>query len=187
MKTLTIEDIRDLSPCYDPVKYLSKNWKGNVIDILDVNDCPVEDRIWVVTKLLDDKTNRLFAVDCAKRALDRIEDPDPRSLKAVEIAEKYAYGNATDKELGAAWDAANSAACDANSAARSAAYAAYYAARDAASSAAWDAAWSAAWSAARDAWDAAYAARGAEKETQIERFKEIILQTTKVSENLIQE
>ena len=94
---------------------------------------------------MSDKDMRLFAVWCAREALKLLKNPDPRSLNACDVAERFANGQATSDELDAARDAAWSAAMDADSdAARSAARAA---ARDAA----WAAAWSAAWSAARDA------------------------------------
>ena len=104
--------------------------------------CPRADwLLWILHKLNrrpDDRTLRLFAVWCARntplsdgrKVGDRLTDP--RSLAALEVAERYANGNATDSELAAAWDAAQSAAWDA------------------ARSTAWDAAWDAAWSAQAD-------------------------------------
>ena len=82
---------------------------------------------------------RLYAVWCAKQVKHLMEDQ--RSLEALEVAERHAYGEATDAELDAArdaaWDAARAAAWDA--------------ARDAAWGAARAAAWDAAWAAARAA------------------------------------
>ena len=97
----------------------------------------------------NDRTLRLFAVWCARESLKLVKEPDPRSIYACDVAEKYANGQATKEELDAAsyaaWDAAMDAAWDA--------------ARDAA----WDAAWDAAsYAASYAAWDAAsYAARAA--------------------------
>ena len=123
MKTYTIDDIRNLDPepCYDPTRYLEESWTGTLVDILRVTDCPAEDRIWVVAGFLDDRTNRLFAVWCARNALSLIDNPDPRSIAACDIAERYANGVATNYELAAAGDAAR--------------YASW--------AAAWDAAWDA--------------------------------------------
>ena len=91
----------------------------------------------------NDKTLRLFAVWCAREALKLIDSPDQRSINAIDVAEKYANGEATQEELDAAsyaaWDAASYAASAAAS------YAAWYAA----SYAAWYAAWYAASDAAR--------------------------------------
>ncbi len=76
-----------------------------------------------------DRELRLFACDCAER--DQPNNKRPR--KAIEVARRFANGQATQEELTAAWDAA----------------------RDAARDAAWDAAWNAARNAVRDAaWDA---------------------------------
>ena len=107
----TIDDIRKLKPCYDPGLYLPEDWTGTALDILKFDAAPAEDRLWVVlhTGWIDDKTLRLFAVWCTREALKLIDNPDPRSVDAVDVAERYANGDATDDELAAACDAA----CDA--------------------------------------------------------------------------
>ena len=94
-----------------------------------------EDIHWALAMaaVASDRVLREHACWCARRALALVPDPDPRRLKAVEVAERFALGEATRDELAAA--------------------------RDAAWAAAWDAAWAAAWAAARDAardaaWDA---------------------------------
>ena len=98
---------------------------------------------------------RLFACDCAERALDRLAERgvavDARSRSAVAVSRQYAEGVATVDELSAAWAAAWAAAGDA---ARAAAWAAAgdaagAAARAAARAAAGDAAGDAAWDAER--------------------------------------
>jgi hypothetical protein len=100
---------------------------------------------------LSDKQLRLFAVRCARRVQHLMTDP--RSIAALDVAERHANRQATDEELKVARDAANAAWAAAN-----AAWAAANAAWDAAN-AAWaagaaaraaGAAW-AAWAAARDA------------------------------------
>ena len=77
-----------------------------------------------------DATDALHEFACwsAERALNRLDNPDPRSLKAIEVKRKWLRSEATDAELAAAWAAASAAA-------RAAAWAAW-----AASGAAWDAA-----------------------------------------------
>ena len=135
-----MSDIRALAPCYNPSRYLPEDWRGTAADVLAVVECPPEDRLWVVLHQgwIDDRTMRLFAVWCARQALALIENPDPCSVAACDVAERYANGAATGDELAAAraaaWDAARAAAWAAAS----------------------DAAWAAARAAARDAaWDAA--------------------------------
>ena len=127
----TIQDIRNLDPCYDPTRYAPEDWTGTALDVLKADNVPVEDRFWVVFHegWIDDKTLRLFAVWCAREALKLIDNPDPRSVAACAVSERYANGEATSEELSAAWDAAWAAAWDA----------AWDAARDAARAAAWDA------------------------------------------------
>ena len=112
MKTYTLDDIRNLDPkpCYDPERYAPEDWTGTLVDILRAEAVPAEDRIWVVAGFLDDRTNRLFAVWCARNALSLIDNPDPRSIAACDIAERYANGVATNYELAAAKAAAGDAA-----------------------------------------------------------------------------
>ena len=167
-------------------------WLGPVIWIAEGNGDCVKDDFKVVyrrARLIsrvehwNDISARLFAADCAERALKIANDK--RCDAAVEAARLFAFGliddNARDAARDAAWDAAGAAARDAAwdaawDAARAAAGAAAWAAagaaardaaraaagaaaRDAARDAAWDAAWDAARAAAWDAaWDAARAA-----------------------------
>jgi len=98
-----------------------------------------QDLIWVAIRkgVLTDKELRLFAVFCARQNQHLLTDP--RSLAAIEVAEKYAMGDATDAELSDAADRAAAAAdadADAADAARAAARAAAAAAARAAAAAA---------------------------------------------------
>ena len=106
-----------------------------------------------------DREIRLFAVACARHVQHLTTDP--RSHAALDVAERYATGEATSAELAvartAAWAAARAAARDT----------AWDAAWDAAFAAAFAAAWAAAGGAA---WDAAWAA---EREWQAQKFIEI--------------
>ena len=95
----------------------------------------------------DERIARLFAADCAEAVLhiyERWVPGDSRPREAVEVARRFANGDATRAELAAAGDAARAAA---------------WAARPAVGGAAWTA-W-AAGDAARDAAGAARAAAGA--------------------------
>ena len=160
MKTMTVEDIMKHNPCYTRERIIEL-WAGReALSFADVAklDIPDVDKIWAgVHFYMDDRQHRLFAVRCARRALSRILDPNPRGVAACDVAERFANGEASEEELTAASDAASAAwsaaRSDASYAARSARSAASYAARDAAWSAASDAASDAAEFAARsDAW-----------------------------------
>jgi len=166
MKTFTIADIRSWKPCCDPSKHLPKGWSGTVLDILRHETIPPQDKLWVVCRenLIDAKTLRLFAVWCARKVQHLM--PDQRSLDALDVAERYANGQATRDELAAAWAAARASAWDA----------AWVAAWAAARASAWDAAWASAWDAARgsaraSAWDTA---RDAAWEKQIVKLIEMV-------------
>ena len=70
---------------------------------------------------------RLFACDCAERALKHVEKPDSRSTDAIKVSRRFAFGLATKRELDVATNAARDVAANT------------------ATSAAWDATWRPAW------------------------------------------
>jgi hypothetical protein len=155
----TLNKIREQYPCSDGWKKLLTNLEKTEADdealslltILESNG--LYDALWCLSACDGiEKEARLYAVACARRVQHLMNDQ--RSIDALDVAERYAYGNATNQELEdarTAW----AAVCDAASYAAS--YAAWDAARDAARGAA-----SAAWSAVRgDANAAAWAARSA--------------------------
>jgi hypothetical protein len=117
--------------------------------------------LWVATRpgVLTDRELRKFAVWCARQVQHLMTDP--RSVAALDVAERHADGLATDEELRAA-------RADARDAARAAAWAAWATARAAAEAArataraAAEAARAAAWAAAEAARAAADAARNAQ-------------------------
>jgi hypothetical protein len=173
-------------------------------EVAEATGVLAEDRYWalVYASGASECILREHACWCARRALQSVNDPDPRSVAAVEVAERYVRGEATAEELSDAWsaacNAAHSAACNAahsavhsaaysvaDSAAESAAYsvaesAAYNTAQSAAESAAQSAVWaacSAAWSVVHSAvLNAAYnAAYNAER---IEQVKDLARRLT---------
>ena len=106
---------------------------------------PQHERVW-----------RLFRVWCARRVQHLLTDP--RSLAALDVAERHANGMATDDELRAARDAAREAQAAAWATAGTA-----WAAR----AAAWDGVVWAAWAAARAAGDG-------ERDAQVAEFLRIV-------------
>lgn len=165
MKT-TLNQIRDKSPCTDGWKKLLANLGKTQADdeplsittVLDSNG--IDDALWCLRAVKGhDREIRLFAVWCARQVQHLMTDP--RSLAALDVAERFSNGEATDSERAAAWDAA------------------WDAAGDAAGVAAWDAAGVAAWAAARAvagaaAWAVAgAAARDAAWAAQEKRLREL--------------
>ena len=166
MKSITLEEFKGFSPCWletpegreklESIGRRKERWTA--VDILDLpeDEVSAEDKIWAVTQtgLIEDEKLHEFACRCAEEALKRVDNPDPRSVAAIESKRKWLRGEISDEELtaasAAAWDAAWDAARDA---ARAAARAA---ASDAASDAARAAARAAAWAASDAASDAAW-------------------------------
>jgi hypothetical protein len=156
---ITRESLRAARACYSDARIAelvpAKGLSPAEVAALPI---PAVDRHWALVYAAGgtDRTLREHACWCARQALALVTSPDPRSVAAVEVAERHARGEATDAELDAARAAAWAAARDA---ARAAAWdAAWDAARDAARDAAWDAARDAAWDAWAAARDAARAA-----------------------------
>jgi hypothetical protein len=154
----TLNKIRAHGPCTNGwaklLRHLGKTQADDeplaLATILDSNG--LDDALWCLRAVdSHQREMRLYAVWCARQVQHLMTDP--RSLAALDVAERYANGEATDAELAAARDAASAAAWEA---AREAAWAAAWAAaRDAARGAAWEAAWEA-------AREAAWAAQTAE-------------------------
>ena len=159
MNKVTLQQIIDFNPCYAPSKYLSEGWEGTAMDILNITDCPQEDRLWVVLRneFFSDKELRLFAVWCARQALAIPGNESEICSNTCDVAERYANGEATKEELAAAM-----AAMDARAATMAAARASARAAMDAR-----DSAWDSAWATMAAARDSAWAA-------QIEHLKTIL-------------
>ena len=186
MITTTLKRIRDHHPCADGwtklLKHLGKTQADDeplqFSEILRING--LDDALWCCrAEPQYAKEWRLYAVWCARRVQHLMADP--RSVAALDVADRYANGKATADELAAARDAAWNAARNA----------AWDAAWNAAWATAWDAAWNAAWNVARNAaraaaWDAAWATaraaagdavRDAARDAQTAEFLRVVTET----------
>ena len=143
MKT-TLNKIRAHGPCsngwYKLLRHLNKTRADDeplsLVTILDLNG--IGDAIWCL-RAVDgyDREMRLFAVACARDVQHLMKDQ--RSINAIDTAELFAIGEATEWELGAAWSVAEYAATEAEDAldfSADAAWCATYAADRSASAAA---------------------------------------------------
>ena len=167
----TLNRIREHGPCAAGWKKLLAHLGKTTADdeplafaeILKSNG--LDDALWCLrAEPQHSREWRLFAVRCARRVQHLMTDP--RSIAALDVAERHAGRLATDDELAAAGDAARDAAGDA------AGDAAWAATRDAAVAAAWAAAWDAAGAAAGVAVGAATRAAMAAD------FLEIVIEVT---------
>ncbi|VCM75067.1 putative bacteriophage protein [Burkholderia pseudomallei] len=198
--TVTLAALREAGACYEGYNKLVRSIQGKafsaedadrnsyipfkhdaeipLLDILKSNG--LDDALWTLRCISGaDRDLRLFAVWCARQVEHLMQDQ--RSKDALNVAERFANGEATDEERAAARDAARDAA---RAAARDAARAA---ARDAAWATAWGAAWAAAGGAAGAAaraaaegaaWAAAGGAAGAAAlDAQKEMFERMCLGT----------
>ena len=161
MKT-TLNQIREQSPCSDGWTKLLKNLGKtgpddaplSIITILDSNG--LDDALWCLRAVKDqDREIRLYAVWCARQVQHLMTDP--RSIEALDVAERFANGDATDSELDAAWAAAGAAA--------------WAAARGAAGAAAGASAWAGAGAAAGAV--AGAAARAAAGAAQSQKLRDV--------------
>ena len=161
----TINELREHDPDDPVIERLSKTYADDapikISAIFASNG--IEAALWCL-RAVDgyDKELRLYAVWCVRQVQHLLTDK--RSLAALDVAERHAYGRASDAELDAAWAAAWEAAASttASDAGLDAAWAAASAARAAAREAAGEAAAgaaSAAEAAARAAASTAQAAK----------------------------
>ena len=170
-KAVTVDDILAWKPCDEwnrerIAAAFGDRKRVSPLEILAADSVPPEDRLWCLLRLgfLSDANLRLFACDCAERALHRERKvgrgPDRRSWNAVAVARKFARGAATRKELiaarSAAWGTPWSAAGNA--------------AERAAACSARSAAWSVSWNSA---------AGSAELACQLKQLKKYLLSATK--------
>ena len=114
MKT-TLNKIRAHAPCTCGWKKLLANLGKTKADdeplaittILDSNG--LDDALWCLRAVTGHhREMRLYAVDCARSVQHLMTDP--RSIAAIDVAERHADGLVTDAELAAAWAAAWAAA-----------------------------------------------------------------------------
>jgi len=115
MLTTTLAAIRKHEPCADGWAKLLRTLNKTTADddvvtfraILDSNG--IDDALWALRTVKGhDREIRLFAVWCARQVQHLMTDP--RSLDALDVAERHAHGTATHAELEAARDAARVAA-----------------------------------------------------------------------------
>ncbi|CAJ9664332.1 putative bacteriophage protein [Burkholderia pseudomallei] len=202
--TVTLAALRKAGACYEGYNKLVRSIQGKafsaedadrnsyipfkhdaeipLLDILKSNG--LDDALWTLRCISGaDRDLRLFAVWCARQVEHLMQDQC--SKDALNVAERFANGEATDEERAAARDAARATArATARAAARATARAAARdaaraTARAAARDAAWATAWGAAWAAAGGAAGAAAraAAGGAALDAQKEMFERMCLGT----------
>lgn len=187
----TLNQIRACSPCADGWRKLRAHLGAaaarpgaplSLAVVIDSNG--LDDALWCLQAIKGrDKEIRLFGVWCARQVQHLMTDP--RSFTALDVAARFANGDATEAERAAACAAAGAAATEAERAAERAAagaaagVAAGAAAGVAARTAAGDAAGAAACAAERAAagaaagaaaWAAAWAAA---RVAQAERLREL--------------
>lgn len=129
MTTTTLKDLRKHDACISGYNRLACHVTGNEFNparntyvrlrhdepiplatILASND--LDDALWALRACKQTpelvRAERLFAVWCARQVAHLMTDP--RSIAAMDVAERHADGDATDAELDAAWAAARAAA-----------------------------------------------------------------------------
>jgi hypothetical protein len=111
----TLWKIREHSPCYDGwaklLKHLGKTRADNeplaIATIIDANG--LDDALWCLRAVSGhDREIRLYALQCARQVQHLLTDT--RSIAAIDVAERFANGEASEEELAAARAAAGAAA-----------------------------------------------------------------------------
>lgn len=125
MKTVSYEEFLKFRPCWlgtrdgaeklERIGRRKKRWTA--LDVLDLpeEEVSAEDKLWAVLReeFIEPEILHEFACRCAERALGKVENPDSRSIAAIEAKRRWLRGEIGDDELRKAWDAARGAAWDA--------------------------------------------------------------------------
>ena len=110
---ITRELLRRWGACYDDeeIAALVPECGLTPLEIADLDNMPVEDRLWVLLReeLVTEMELRLLACDWAESACRKAGWNDARSLNAIAVARRHAIGEATETELAeaakGAWEA----------------------------------------------------------------------------------
>lgn len=101
---VTPEQFRDFGPCwlgteewcarYERVAAMLAEW--NALDVLDLEDMSVREKVWVVLRpqFLPPMLLHEFACRCAEWALSLVENPDERSVEAIRVKRRWMVGEA---------------------------------------------------------------------------------------------
>lgn len=108
--TITKADLLSWDNNASTWRELPENWSGTALDMLRLEIGDPIDRIWMACHVLDERTNRLFAVWCARQGLALLERPDSRLGEAIDMAERFANGLATLRDMEVARENANGVA-----------------------------------------------------------------------------
>jgi|688.fasta_scaffold183339_2 hypothetical protein len=166
MKT-TLNKIRAHSPCHDGWERLLRGLGKAAADdetlwideILDING--IDDALWCLRAVENcDREIRLYAVWCARRVQRLMIDP--RSIAALDVAERHARGEVSDEELASVDARATAAVASMAWAAAPVAYAAWAAASVSAATATAAAYTTAGWTLDAAAWSARDTERAAQ-------------------------
>ncbi len=148
---ITLDMVFAWGPCYDRQTVMQLANGAEEMCVFDLLDLPISDadKLWLVLRpeVIGERACHELACDVAEMALNKIEAPDSRSLRAIAVKRAWILGRATDADRAAARAAASAAAWEVE---RSAAWAA--------SAAAWEVERSAAWAACAAAWEVESAA-----------------------------
>lgn len=95
--------VRRHQPCarYQAAGYLEKLLGGGKtpLQVLEYEGVPLADRLWLLERVLDETTLRLMSITAATSALNSSTFDDGIPQAALEIALRYALGDASKREI----------------------------------------------------------------------------------------
>jgi hypothetical protein len=99
MRQLTFKDIAKVERYYDGGKHFQEDWTGTVKDILNMNNIPSEDRLFIVLNAggLSDEVLKRFALSCARSIEHLGKGTIVKDYN--DMIESYLHGKISLKEI----------------------------------------------------------------------------------------
>jgi hypothetical protein len=105
MRQLTVIDFSEFAPSATFQRAL-KRWSGTILDLMYHHKVSRKNKIWAFTRkgMVSERTLRIFAIECALKALSDSKIKDEGLFKCIDAAKQYIDGKETDSSFSGSMD-----------------------------------------------------------------------------------